>query len=84
MQAYQQQFIHFSMQRGALCFGEFKLKSGRVSPYFFNSGYFNSGDALARLGQFYAQAIMHSGIQFDILYGPAYKGIPLVAATAPR
>jgi orotate phosphoribosyltransferase len=63
-------------------FGEFTLKSGRISPYFFNAGLFNTGASLARLGRFYAQAIVDSGIQFDVLYGPAYKGIPLAAVTA--
>ena len=63
-------------------FGEFTLKSGRISPYFFNTGLFNTGDSLARLGRFYAQAILHSGLNFDMLYGPAYKGIPLACTTA--
>ena len=79
---YQKQFIEFALQAGALRFGEFTLKSGRTSPYFFNSGLFNSGSALARLGHFYAEAIALSGVDFDMLFGPAYKGIPLVAATA--
>ena len=79
---YQKQFIQYSLDCGVLKFGEFHLKSGRTSPYFFNTGLFNSGAQLAKLGQFYAQALIHSGIKVDILYGPAYKGIPLVSAAA--
>lgn len=79
---YQKQFIQYSLDCGVLKFGEFQLKSGRTSPYFFNTGLFNSGAQLARLGQFYAQALIHSGIKVDILYGPAYKGIPLASAAA--
>jgi orotate phosphoribosyltransferase len=75
-------FIDLCLQLGVLRFGEFKLKSGRVSPYFFNAGLFNSGRALAELGRAYAQAIQNAGIEFDVLFGPAYKGIPLVATTA--
>ncbi|RBH58441.1 MULTISPECIES: orotate phosphoribosyltransferase [Pseudomonas] len=82
MQAYQRDFIRFAIDRGVLRFGEFTLKSGRTSPYFFNAGLFNSGSALAQLGRFYASAIVESGIAFDVLFGPAYKGIPLAAATA--
>ena len=82
MQDYQRDFIDFALDTGVLKFGEFTLKSGRVSPYFFNAGLFNTGSALARLGRFYAQAIVDSGIEFDVLYGPAYKGIPLAAVTA--
>lgn len=82
MQAYQRDFIRFAIDRGVLRFGEFTLKSGRTSPYFFNAGLFNSGSALAQLGRFYAAAIVESGIAFDVLFGPAYKGIPLAAATA--
>ncbi|WP_312842574.1 orotate phosphoribosyltransferase [Stutzerimonas nitrititolerans] len=82
MQAYQREFIRFAIERGVLRFGEFKLKSGRTSPYFFNAGLFNSGSALARLGDFYATAVMDSGLDFDVVFGPAYKGIPLAAATA--
>jgi orotate phosphoribosyltransferase len=82
MAPYQQEFIQFALQHGVLRFGEFVLKSGRKSPYFFNSGLFNSGASLARLARFYATAICSSGIAFDMLYGPAYKGIPLVAAVA--
>jgi orotate phosphoribosyltransferase len=82
MQDYQRDFIDFALETGVLRFGEFTLKSGRVSPYFFNAGLFNSGSSLARLGRFYAQAIVDSGIEFDLLYGPAYKGIPLAAVTA--
>ena len=80
MQDYQREFLDFALDLGVLRFGEFTLKSGRVSPYFFNAGLFNTGAALARLGRFYAKAIVDSGIKFDVLYGPAYKGIPLVAA----
>ena len=82
MQAYQRDFIHFAIERGVLRFGQFTLKSGRTSPYFFNAGLFDSGLALAQLGRFYAAAIVDSGIDFDVLFGPAYKGIPLAATTA--
>ena len=82
MQDYQRDFLDFALERGVLRFGEFTLKSGRKSPYFFNAGLFNTGAALARLGRFYAQAIVDAGIRFDVLYGPAYKGIPLAAVTA--
>ena len=82
MQAYQRDFIRFAIDRGVLRFGEFTLKSGRTSPYFFNAGLFNTGSALAQLGRFYAAAIVDSGISFDVLFGPAYKGIPLAATTA--
>jgi orotate phosphoribosyltransferase len=82
MQAYQRDFIRFAIDRGVLRFGEFTLKSGRTSPYFFNAGLFNSGSALAQLGRFYAQSVVESGISFDVLFGPAYKGIPLAATTA--
>ncbi|MCG8315022.1 MAG: orotate phosphoribosyltransferase [Pseudomonadales bacterium] len=82
MQDYQKAFIDFSMQLDVLRFGEFTLKSGRTSPYFFNAGLFQTGDALARLGRFYAAAIAASGVEFDVLFGPAYKGIPIAAATA--
>ena len=82
MQDYQSRFLDYCLQRGALKFGEFTLKSGRISPYFFNAGIFNRGADLAALGTFYAQAIVHSGIEFDLLFGPAYKGIPLAAITA--
>ena len=82
MEQYQNDFVNFMLEIGALKFGEFTLKSGRVSPYFFNVGQFNQGNHLSQLGQFYAQAIEASGIKFDVLFGPAYKGIPLVAATA--
>lgn len=81
MRDYQQAFIEFALQQQVLRFGEFTLKSGRISPYFFNAGLFNSGKALARLGRFYAEAIMASDIDFDVLFGPAYKGIPLAATT---
>ncbi len=82
MLEYQKQFIEFSLNADVLKFGKFTLKSGRISPYFFNSGLFNSGDKLARLGEFYAQALIHSEIKIDMMYGPAYKGIPLVSATS--
>ena len=82
MQAYQREFIQFALERGVLRFGEFTLKSGRVSPYFFNAGLFDSGLALAKLGRFYAQALMDSGLSYDVIFGPAYKGIPLAATTA--
>lgn len=82
MQDYQRDFLRFAIDRGVLRFGEFTLKSGRVSPYFFNAGLFNSGLALAQLGRFYASAIVDSGVEFDVLFGPAYKGIPLASATA--
>ncbi len=82
MQPYQKEFIEFSLQREVLRFGEFTLKSGRTSPYFFNTGNFDTGQCLAKLGRYYAQAIVDSGVEFDMLFGPAYKGIPLVAAIA--
>ncbi|MDE2197369.1 MAG: orotate phosphoribosyltransferase, partial [Gammaproteobacteria bacterium] len=82
MQDYRQQFLEFALRRGVLRFGEFTLKSGRKSPYFFDAGLFNSGAALATLGRCYAQAVVESGIGFDMLFGPAYKGIPLASVTA--
>jgi orotate phosphoribosyltransferase len=82
MEAYQEKFIAFALTSGVLRFGRFVLKSGRESPYFFNSGLFSTGQSLARLGRYYAAAVSASGIAFDMLYGAAYKGIPLVAATA--
>jgi orotate phosphoribosyltransferase len=81
MQSYKQQFLEFAIEVGVLRFGEFTLKSGRISPYFFNAGLFNTGGQLARLGRFYARAIVGSDTPFDVLFGPAYKGIPLAAAT---
>jgi len=82
MEKYQQEFIRFAIEIGVLKFGEFTLKSGRKSPYFFNSGLFNTGRSLAQLGSFYAQALNNSNVQFDMIYGPAYKGIPLASALA--
>ena len=82
MQAFQKEFIEFAINNQVLCFGEFTLKSGRKSPYFFNTGLFNDGSSLARLGRFYANAIESSGLKFDMLFGPAYKGIPLASAVA--
>lgn len=82
MKQYQHDFIEFSLKTGVLKFGNFTLKSGRQSPYFFNSGLFNSGASLAQLGRFYAQRIVDSGVAFDVLFGPAYKGIPLASSTA--
>ena len=82
MQAYQRSFIDFALARQALRFGSFTLKSGRRSPYFFNTGVFDSGAALARLGEYYAAALLASGLGFDMLFGPAYKGITLAAAVA--
>jgi orotate phosphoribosyltransferase len=77
-----QEFLQFSMEAGVLRFGEFKTKAGRQSPYFFNTGLFDDGAKLGRLAQFYARRILASGIEFDMLFGPAYKGIPLAAAVA--
>jgi orotate phosphoribosyltransferase len=82
MHQYQRDFIEFAIEQGVLCFGEFTLKSGRISPYFFNSGLFNDGVSLQRLGGYYRQAIEQAGMEFDMLFGPAYKGIPLAAAVA--
>jgi orotate phosphoribosyltransferase len=82
MHDYQREFIRFAIARQVLRFGTFSLKSGRESPYFFNAGLFASGGALVRLGRYYAAAIVDSGIAFDMLFGPAYKGIPLACATA--
>jgi orotate phosphoribosyltransferase len=82
MQKYQYDFIQLAIKHQALCFGEFTLKSGRTSPYFFNAGRFQTGSALAELGRYYAAAIKAADIDFDIVFGPAYKGIPLAAATA--
>ena len=82
MQDYQRDFIEFSLSRNVLKFGQFTLKSGRTSPYFFNAGLFNTGGDLAKLGQFYAQTLQTSGIDYDVLFGPAYKGIPIATTTA--
>mgnify|MGYP004705900305 FL=1 len=82
MKAYQRQFIEFALSKQVLKFGEFTLKSGRISPYFFNAGLFNSGRDLALLGRFYAEALVDSGVAFDLLFGPAYKGIPIATTAA--
>ena len=82
MKAYQREFIEFALNKQVLRFGEFTLKSGRTSPYFFNAGLFNTGGDLARLSRFYASALIDSDIEFDLLFGPAYKGIPIATTTA--
>jgi orotate phosphoribosyltransferase len=82
MQDYKKDFIEFAIKKQVLLFGEFKTKAGRMSPYFFNAGLFNDGESLKRLGEFYAKAILDSGLAFDGLFGPAYKGIPLAATIA--
>jgi orotate phosphoribosyltransferase len=82
MSDFSQQFIQFAIQKQVLRFGEFKSKAGRLSPYFFDAGLFNDGESLMKLGEFYSASIDKSGIQFDLLFGPAYKGIPLVASIA--
>ena len=82
MSDYKAEFVEFAIASQVLCFGEFKTKAGRMSPYFFNAGLFNDGDKLRRLGEFYAKAIVDSGLKFDVLFGPAYKGIPLAASIA--
>jgi len=82
MENYKQQFIEFALARQVLKFGEFTLKSGRVSPYFFNAGLFNQGADLARLGKFYAAALQDAGLQYDMIFGPAYKGIPIATAVS--
>ena len=82
MKDYQKEFIEFAIEKQVLKFGEFTLKSGRVSPYFFNAGLFNTGRDLARLGRFYAAALQDSAIEYDLLFGPAYKGIPIATTTA--
>lgn len=82
MENYKQQFIEFALARQVLKFGEFTLKSGRVSPYFFNAGLFNQGADLARLGEFYAAALQDAGLKYDMIFGPAYKGIPIATAVS--
>ncbi|MCL4159062.1 UNVERIFIED_CONTAM: hypothetical protein GTU68_032197 [Idotea baltica] len=82
MKDFQHEFINFAIENNVLSFGEYTLKSGRLSPYFFNFGLFQTGSALARLGDYYAQCIVDSGLKFDMLFGPAYKGIPLVSVVA--
>ncbi|MGL6159002.1 orotate phosphoribosyltransferase [Microbulbifer sp.] len=82
MQQYQRDFIQLALEHQVLCFGDYTLKSGRRSPYFFNAGRFHTGAALAALGRAYAETIMASGVEFDVIFGPAYKGIPLGAVTA--
>ena len=82
MENYKQQFIEFALARQVLKFGEFTLKSGRVSPYFFNAGLFNQGADLTRLGEFYAAALQDAGLQYDMIFGPAYKGIPIATAVS--
>ncbi|KAK9709523.1 hypothetical protein K7432_008978 [Basidiobolus ranarum] len=82
MKDYQKKFIELAIELEVLKFGEFTLKSGRISPYFFNAGLFNTGRALAKIGQFYAAALEESGLAYDVLFGPAYKGIPLASTTA--
>lgn len=81
MKAYQREFIEFAISRGVLKFGEFTLKSGRTSPYFFNAGLFNTGGDLNKLGRFYAAALMDAGVEYDLVFGPAYKGIPIATTT---
>ena len=81
MKSYKSEFIEFALDRQALKFGEFTLKSGRKSPYFFNAGLFNTGKDLALLGRFYAAALMDANLKYDVIFGPAYKGIPIVSST---
>jgi orotate phosphoribosyltransferase len=82
VQSFKGDFLDFAIRQQVLLFGEFKTKAGRLSPYFFNAGLFNDGDSLKKLGEFYASSIAASGLAFDALYGPAYKGIPLAASVA--
>ncbi len=82
LQDYKKEFIEFAIERNVLRFGEFTLKSGRISPYFFNAGLFNTGGDLAKLGRYYAAALQAAGVEFDVLFGPAYKGIPIATTTA--
>lgn len=82
IESFREEFIEFALAKGVLLFGEFKTKAGRLSPYFFNAGLFNDGESLRQLGRFYAMTLESSGVEFDMLFGPAYKGIPLVAATS--
>jgi len=82
MEAYKKEFIEFVVRAGALKFGSFTLKSGRQAPYFFNAGAFNNGELISKLGGYYASAIMQSGLEYDVIFGPAYKGIPLAVASS--
>ncbi len=82
LQDYKKEFIEFAIERKVLRFGEFTLKSGRLSPYFFNAGLFNTGGDLAKLGRYYAAALQAANVDFDVLFGPAYKGIPIATTTA--
>ena len=82
MKSYQKEFLDYAIKKNVLRFGEFELKSGRKSPYFFNCGEFKTGEEISKLGNFYARAIINSGIEFDMIFGPAYKGIPLAVSTA--
>ncbi len=82
MSGFKEAFLEFAIRKQVLLFGEFKTKAGRLSPYFFNAGLFNDGESLKKLGEFYAKAILESGLAFDGLFGPAYKGIPLAASVA--
>lgn len=82
LESFQRNFIEFALSKSVLKFGSFTLKSGRISPYFFNAGLFDSGECMSQIGKFYAQAIHKSGIQFDVIFGPAYKGIPLATAVS--
>ncbi len=82
MSSYKQEFIEFALKNQVLLFGEFKLKSGRISPYFFNAGQFNSGAKISQLGKFYAHAVQQAQLEYDVIFGPAYKGVPLATSLA--